>query len=294
MIKEENKQIQKIIETLQLGGKSKKTISNYVGATKRFLNYFKNYDIASLNEENIIEYMRRNYLNKNCSANTYNLNVCAIKFFYLINFKKEFSNKLLPHSKLTKRLPATINDDIFNLIFNQDENLKHKCWLLLAYYSGLRADEITRIKIKDINAKEHKLKVLGKRNKERYTVLPDVTIKYMREFYVDKYYKNNYFKTIYSKGTKSGYLFEGNQNNDHINSGTIINYFSNIKKIYNLDNNISFHSLRHSFATNFIKNGGDPFVLKSMLGHSSLNTTSIYVHMGRDFSNIKGVNYDKI
>ena len=57
---------------------------------------------------------------------------------------------------------------------------------------------------------------------------------------------------------------------------------------------MTFHSLRHAFATNFIKNGGDPFVLKSMLGHSSLNTTSIYVHMGRDFNNLKGVNYEQI
>ena len=54
------------------------------------------------------------------------------------------------------------------------------------------------------------------------------------------------------------------------------------------------HSLRHSFASNFIKNGGDPFVLKSMLGHTSLNTTNIYIHMGRDFNNLKGVNYERI
>ncbi|MBR0491474.1 MAG: site-specific integrase [Clostridia bacterium] len=52
--------------------------------------------------------------------------------------------------------------------------------------------------------------------------------------------------------------------------------------------------LRHSFATNFIKNGGDPFVLKSMMGHTSMSTTSIYIHMGRDFNNLKGVNYDGI
>ena len=54
-----------------------------------------------------------------------------------------------------------------------------------------------------------------------------------------------------------------------------------------------FIGLRHSFASNFIKAGGDPFVLKSMLGHSSLNTTSIYVHMGRDFNNLKGVKYER-
>ena len=73
-----------------------------------------------------------------------------------------------------------------------------------------------------------------------------------------------------------------------------LKFYKGVKEKYNLDENISFHSLRHSFASNFIKNGGDPFVLKSMLGHTSLNTTNIYIHMGRDFNNLKGVNYEQI
>ena len=213
---EKHKQIKKIIEALELGGKSKKTISNYVGAVKRFLKYFKDKDISLLNEDDIIEYMKRNYLSKSCSANTYNLNVSAIKYFYLVNFRKEFNNKLLPRTKLTKRLPSTLDKDFFTKILNEEKNLKHKCWLLLAYYSGLRVDEVATLKLKDINAKEHKLKVLGKGRKERYTVLPDITIHYLRAFYVDKYYKNNYFKAKYSKGNETGYLFEGNQNAVHV------------------------------------------------------------------------------
>ena len=108
------------------------------------------------------------------------------------------------------------------------------------------------------------------------------------------YYKNYYFQQYNPKVNQTGYLFEGNQNSNHISSGTVVNYFTEIKHKYNLDENITFHSLRHSFATNFIKAGGDPFILKSMLGHSSMNTTAIYIHMGRDFNNLKGVNYDGI
>ena len=67
-----------------------------------------------------------------------------------------------------------------------------------------------------------------------------------------------------------------------------------IKKKYKLDDRICFHTLRHSFATNFIKAGGDPFVLKTMMGHTALSTTDIYIHLGRDFNNLKGVNYDGI
>ena len=289
MTNERKELLQKVIDTLRIGGRSEKTISNYVHAINRFFEYFKDNDISKLNENDIVEYIKQKYLSKSCAGSTYNLNICAIKYFYSVNFNKEFNNKLLPHAKIVKRIPTTIDKDLFIKIFNEEKNLKHKCWLLLAYCSGLRAEEVASIQIKNINSKEHKLKILGKRKKERFTVLPDITIKYLREYLIVYYYKRYNMKTTYT-----GYLFEGNQNSNHISSKTIVNYFTAIKEKYNLDENISFHSLRHSFASNFIKVGGDPFVLKSMLGHSSLNTTSIYIHMGRNFNNLKGVNYDGI
>lgn len=284
MPNERKEQLQKVIDTLRIGGRSEKTISNYVHAINRFFEYFKNEDISKFDEDNILEYIKQNYLRKSCAGSTYNLNICAIKYFYSVNFNKEFNRKLLPHTKIVKKIPTTIDKDLFIKIFNEEQNLKHKCWLLLAYCSGLRAEEVASIQIKDINSKEHKLKVLGKRKKERYTILPDITIKYLRLYYMSSYHRKYY---------NSGYLFEGYKY-QYISSKTIVNYFTAIKEKYNLDENISFHSLRHSFASNFIKNGGDPFVLKSMLGHTSLNTTNIYIHMGRDFNNLKGVNYEQI
>ena len=284
MPNERKEQLQKVIDTLRIGGRSEKTISNYVHAINRFFEYFKNEDISKFDEDNILEYIKQNYLRKSCAGSTYNLNICAIKYFYSVNFNKEFNRKLLPHTKIVKKIPTTIDKDLFIKIFNEEQNLKHKCWLLLAYCSGLRAEEVASIQIKDINSKEHKLKVLGKRKKERYTILPDITIKYLRLYYMSSYHRKYY---------NSGYLFEGYKY-QYISSKTIVNYFTAIKEKYNLNENISFHSLRHSFASNFIKNGGDPFVLKSMLGHTSLNTTNIYIHMGRDFNNLKGVNYEQI
>ena len=286
---DQRQQIQKVIDTLKMGARSDKTILNYIHAINRFLKYFQDTDISKFTETEIIEYIKHNYLFKSCSANTYNMNICAIQYFYSINFNKEFNKKLLPHAKLVKKLPKTIDKELFIKILNEEKNLKHKCWLLLGYCSGLRAEEVATVKIKDINSKEHKLKVLGKRKKERFTILPDITIKYLRLYIIVYCYQRYNLKT-----TRTGYLFEGNQNSDHISCKTITNYFTQIKENYNLDNELTFHSLRHSFATNFIKAAGDPFVLKSMLGHSSLNTTSIYIHMGRDFNNLKGVNYERI
>ena len=285
---EKDKRIKKIIEILRIGGRSDRTILNYAHSINRFLTYFNNKNIAKLNENDILKYMKHNYLNKNYSGTVYNMNICAIKYFYSINYNKEFNNKLLPSAKLSKKIPLTLDKETFIKILNEEKNLKHKCWLLLAYCSGLRVEEVSSIKIKDINSKEHQLKVLGKRKKERFTLLPDITIKYLRLYYKYYYKKHYHYLNI------DDYLFRGTCSSNHINSKTITNYFTTIKKKYKLDENLTFHSLRHSFSTNFIKAGGDPFVLKSMLGHSSINTTAIYIHMGRDFNNLKGVKYGRI
>lgn len=87
-------------------------------------------------------------------------------------------------------------------------------------------------------------------------------------------------------------MFKGAQGNDHISPYTLENYFVNYANELGINDNISYHTLRHSFATLYLMNGGDLFVLKDMLGHNSLSTTAIYVHLAHDFNNLKGIRYD--
>lgn len=273
--------IEKIHENLKLRGRSENTFINYKCALKNFFNYYdESVNIENFKEEDIIPYINEQFLKPNKSKYTYNVAVSSIRLLYLVCFNKALNKLLLPSSKLPKRLPSILPKQDFIIIFNNEKHLKHKCWLLLAFCSGLRVDEISKIEIKNINTKEHKLKIIGKGNKERYTILPDITIKALR---------------LYCKKSniKNGYLFPGLKNNEYMNSKTIINYFSVLKDIYNLDKNITFHSLRHSFATYYLSNGGSLLALQSMLGHKSLSTTAIYVHLAHNFNNLKGINYDK-
>ena len=280
---EKNKQkwVDKCIDTLKIAGRSEKTRLNYKSALFRFLNFYdENTNIKNLNEDDIINYIHDEFIKKNRSSNTYNLNICAIRYMFSICFDKELNKKKLPSVRVKKRLPTIMTKSTFINIVNNEKILKHKCWLLLAFCSGLRVEEVATIRIENIYSNEHKLKVLGKGNKERYTILPDIVIKFLRLYYLSK-----------NMTEKKGYLFKGTNNNEHINSVTIVNYFCAIKKLYNLDINITFHCLRHSFATYYLMNGGDIFMLKSMMGHKTLISTSIYVHLAQDFNNIKGINY---
>ena len=285
MNNEKNKKVwlKKCEETLRMGGRSEVTIKNYRYAIIRFLNrYDEKTNISKLTTDAIIKYFKKDFIDKGLSAATYNVNLAAVRFFYLICFERSISKVLLPNSKLRKRFPKIVTKELFLKIINNEDNLEHKCWLLLSFCCGLRISEVATIKIEDIYSKEHKLRVLGKGNKERFTILPAIVIKFLRLFYQKKRYTH-----------KKGYLFIGQNVNNHICERTIGNYFSSLKKEYNLPPEITEHSLRHSFATYFLMNGGDLLVLKSMMGHKSLNSTSIYVHLSQNFNNIKGIKHDK-
>lgn len=279
--KNKEKWIHKIKENLELGGRSTNTIRNYTYAITHFLNsYSSKKDISKFKEKQIIEYLKKKYLNIGAKETTYNFNLAAIKYFYSICFNVVLNDRLLPKAKTHQKLPIIINKTDFINMINNENNLEHKCFLILGFCCGLRACETASIRIENIDSENHKLKIIGKGNKERLTILPDIVIKLLRLYYKSKGMKEN-----------KGYLFKGTQGNEHILAKTVENYFTNYANKMGIDERITYHTLRHSFATYYLMNGGDVFTLKDLLGHNSLATTSIYVHLAHDFNHLKGIKY---
>lgn len=279
-IKNRKNWLEKVEKTLKIGGKSKKTFENYKSHINRFLNYFEEENIKQLKEDKIADFILENYVNLKKHPSTINVAVCSIKYFYSVCFNKSLNKNLLPNYKMPKKTPAIITKVDFVKIFNEETHLKYKCWLLLGFCCGLRVSEIATIKIDHIYTNEHKLKVIGKGNKERFTILPDIVIKYLRIYCKQKKMFN-----------KKGYLFKGAKGLEHLNCKSITNYFTLLKPKYNLNNDITTHSLRHSFATYYLMNGGNIITLKSMMGHTNLGTTGIYIHIAQNFNELEGINY---
>ncbi len=278
--KNKEKWVEKVRYTLELGGKSDRTFDNYKSHINRFLNYYDELtDIDKLSEDSIVDYFRKKYVDLNRCSTTLNVGIYSIRFLFSVCFNRKLNKDILPSTKLQKKMPTIISKQLFLKIFNEEHCLKYKCWLLLAFCSGLRVEEVATIKIENIYPTEHKLKVLGKGNKERYTILPDIVTEFLRLYCKEQHITN-----------KHGYLFAG-QKDEHLNSKSVINYFSTLKVAYDLDENISFHTLRHSFATYYLMNGGNIITLKSMLGHSHLDTTNRYLHIAQNFNKLEGIKY---
>ena len=132
LTKKEEKWVEKTKDILKIGGKSDKTILNYTCTINRFIKFHKvDINIKNFKEKDIINYIKHDYIDKGCAGSSYNMNLCAIKFFYSVCFNKQFNNNLLPRVKLQKTLPTLIDKHTFINIFSNEKNPKYKCWLYL-------------------------------------------------------------------------------------------------------------------------------------------------------------------
>ena len=121
-----------------------------------------------------------------------------------------------------------------------------------------------------------KIKVLGKGNKERITVLPEETLRYLREYCKEEKITR-----------KDKYLFKGQKGHDYVSESTISRSFrENVDKL-KLDKKITIHSLRRSFATHLLRMGVDIQIVKELMGHNSITTTSSYAKVVYESKKIK-------
>lgn len=149
------------------------------------------------------------------------------------------------------------------------ENLKHKSIFMLAYGSGLRVSEICKLRVSDIDSKSMWVFVKsGKGDKDRYTILSHECLCTLREYW-----------SAYRPKHPEGWLFLGCRNQTYITVRSAGNALEKWIARAGITKNISMHTLRHSFATHLLEDGADIFVIKELLGHASLSSTTVYLHL---------------
>lgn len=185
-------------------------------------------------------------------------------------------------TKSTIQLPFSeneVSDVLNNKNFEKSfEGFRNYLILDILYSTGIRRQELIDIMIKNIDFSNSRVKVLGKRNKERYIPLLNSTLNLIK-IYLD--YRNKL------KGIKNNdYLFltsRGNKIYDNVVYRITKKYFSN----HSTKQKKSPHILRHSFATHLLNNGADLNSVKDLLGHTSLAATQVYTN--RSIEEIKKV-----
>lgn len=153
-------------------------------------------------------------------------------------------------------------------MFQADLSLKERCVVGLLYGCGLRISEVCNLSICDIDSGNKRIKVVqGKGAKDRFTLLPDYLLSLLRQYYV-------------ASGKPAQYLFTSTQTQRaiHVRSMQLV-VNSAMRKAGFESGRFTAHTLRHSFATHMLNQGNNIHVIKTLLGHSKLETTMIYLHL---------------
>lgn len=261
--------IDKMVKDLEMRGRSKNTIKIMEYILKSFSKFY-NQPPELLGEQDIINYLDYCINTKKLCNKSINRMNSFLKFFYVVTLEREWNDLRIPKLKCEKKLPIYLTKEEVIVLLDSVSNLKHKAILSTIYSSGLRISELVNLRISDIISSEMKIRVRnGKGNKERYSILSTKNLSLLR-LYWKKYGHKNY--------SKDDYLFIG-RNNKPISKRSIELVMSKAVKKAGIDKNATPHSLRHSFATHLMNHGVDLIVIQTLLGHSSLKATAIYLHV---------------
>lgn len=211
--------------------------------SKDFEGYLLNYKFSSISQQNQI--------------------INALKFGYEKVLNKKYSKIDFERPRTEKKLPQVIEKKLALNIYNSIPNLKHKCIIGLGLGFGLRVSEVINLKIEDVDSKRMIVNIINsKGKKDRIIPLSEDFLKILRLYY--KSYK------------PKEYLFNGQFDIKYTQSSC-----NQIVKKY-FGQKYHFHILRHSFATHLLESGVDIEIISKLLGHNSIKTTQIYLHVSVD------------
>lgn len=211
--------------------------------------------------------------------------ISGIKAFYKYLLTEEFikndPSTLLEGPKLGKYLPDTLSFREIELLIDgldltKPEDIRNKAMLETLYSSGLRVTELIQLQISHLYKDIEFIRVIGKGNKERLVPIGSVALKHI-EIYLEYVRKNLPQYPAYSD-----VLFL-NRRGKPISRVMVFLVIKKLAEKAGLQKNISPHTFRHSFATHLIEGGADLRAVQQMLGHSSITTTEIYMHLDQQY-----------
>jgi len=256
---------------MEIRGLSQRTKESYLGCVKQFVKYFmKSPDQLDL--EDIHTYQLHLIRDRKVAENTFNQYVSALKFLYGRTLKRDWKIEMIPYHKRSKRLPVVLNREEVVRLYKAVPYLKHKAMILTLYSTGIRASELARVKLSDIDSKRMLIRIdQGKNRKDRYVGLPAKLLEILREYWRRE--------TVKSKT----WLFPGRLRTEPITRNSVRNMVHKAKETAGIQKQVTTHTLRHSFATHQLEDGVDIRKIQLMLGHRSLRTTAKYLHVASNY-----------
>ena len=256
----------KFEQQMIIGGYSPSTLFNYSRAVAKISLYFKK-SILDLDPDEVNAFLYALAKEKKASSSYFKHTVYGLRFFFRL-YDLEDRVLRLPMIKNDRKLPIVLSRKELRRLFKAPLRLKQRVMLSLIYSSGLRVSELCNLKINDIDSDRMLIRVKkSKGNQDRYVVLSKDLLSGLRR----------YFQSSKPKV----YLFNGQQKGKPLCCSAVQQSFRLAIKKAKINKEVSVHSLRHTFATHLFEEGVDIITIKEQLGHSSIESTLVYLHVAK-------------
>lgn len=268
-------------------GLSQNSILSYSHDVKKLSNYLYTnglkYSPVNINNKIIQQFIYHNSKDINPRSQARLISGLRNFFDYLIfeDYRKDNPTDLLESPKIGRKLPDTLSEEDINRIVDQidlskPEGERNKAMFETLYSCGLRVSEMIQLKISDLFFEEGFIRVIGKGNKQRFVPINSYTIKL-----INIYKEQIRVKIKVQKGFEDTLFL--NRRGKQISRNMVFMILKDLVKKAGISKNVSPHTLRHSFATHLLENGADLRAIQQMLGHESITTTEIYMHLDKSF-----------
>ncbi len=258
-------------QQLKLKAYSSSTIRTYLNEMGQLLQTLGNIPADELKPQHLKRYLVYCYEKFHLKENTLHSRINAMKFYYEQVLGREKFFWEIPRPKKRFILPRVLGETELKRLFTALKNKKHKAILFTAYSAGLRVSEVVKLELKHIDRSRMQLFIKNaKGKKDRYVMLSPLLLDIL----------SNYYKTSKPKPIK--YLFEGPEPGTSYSAGSMQKIFQVARKNAGIHKSLTFHSLRHSFATHLLEKGIDIKYIRDLMGHFDIRTTARYLHVSRE------------
>lgn len=211
---------------------------------------------------------------RNLADRTINACISQIRFFYMYVLHKPWESFQVPFRKFNTYLPEVPTKQEVATFISSIPNLKQKAMVTLLYSSGLRVSEVCNLRCEDVQSDKTRIHIRSGKNRcNRYAILSEKALSILREYWV-----------IYKPQI---YLFPKQRGEDlPIDTFYLSRHIHAHEERLGWQQRFTCHSFRHAFATHLYEDGTDLLTIKALLGHKSLNSTTIYVQLASNGTGI--------
>jgi len=255
---------ERLLQEMQFRNYSPRTVATYLSCLTGLSKHY-NESPDKIDLERVKAFLHHSVLN-GCSVSFVNQTIGAVKVLHEGVLKRRWEPLSIKRPRREKKLPIILSQQEVKSIVTILPNLKHRSILTLGYSAGLRISEVINLKVNHIDSSRMQIRVVGaKGKKDRYTVLSKSTLDLLR----------NYYKMYQPKD----WLFSGMKPASQYSVSSIRKILKQACEKTRINKKISYHTLRHCFATHLLEQGTSIQIIQQLLGHANIRTTSIYLHV---------------